>query len=295
MNARLGIALFGGFSRFTLTTLELLINAQQQPKVVVLAAYGPSHPDKSDGIEIRKRDAPAIASLCLSRNIPIAYYTQDTYQLARILEKLDVALCVLACYPKIFPINEFPSKLKFVNIHPSILPRFRGIDPIFWQLRAGEEQTGFTIHYVDSKIDGGKIIASEPVKFPTGARLSEIQVCVLRSAVGKLTELLADNPKRWPARDQDEHFASIQRAPCAEDLWVSTEMSAKTVFNFVRAVRGKYRPLMLKREAMNPTEIIDAVSYSDDTGKADYELTVTDTELLEVPFSNGTIWFAIAP
>ena len=294
MNARPAIALFGGFSRFTLTTLELLIAERLQPKVVVLAAYGPSQSGESDGIEIRRRDAPAISSLCLSRNIPIVYYTQDTYQLARVLEKFKITVCVLACYPKIFPVSEFTSKLTFVNIHPSILPRFRGIDPLFWQLRSGEEQTGFTIHHVDARIDSGRIIASEPVAFPAGARLGEIQACVLRSAVAKLTELLANDPEHWPACDQDEQFASIQRAPCAEDLWVSTAMSARTAFNFVRAVRGEYRPLMLNWPGNNSTEIVDAVSYSDDTDNAEFE-TPADTELLQVAFSNGTVCFAVAP
>ena len=116
MNARPAIALFGGFSRFTLTTLELLIAGRQQPKVIVLAAYGPSQSRERDDIEVRRRDAPAISSLCLNRNIPIVYYTQDSYQLARVLEKFKITVCVLACYPKVFPVNEFSSKLTFVNI-----------------------------------------------------------------------------------------------------------------------------------------------------------------------------------
>jgi phosphoribosylglycinamide formyltransferase-1 len=52
---------------------------------------------------------------------------------------------------------------KIVNIHPSLLPAFPGLDAIGQSLQAGVKQTGVTIHYVDEGMDTGKIIAQQPV------------------------------------------------------------------------------------------------------------------------------------
>lgn len=56
---------------------------------------------------------------------------------------------------------------KIVNIHPSLLPKFPGLDAIGQALRAGVKETGVTIHYVDAGMDTGPIIAQETVQITT--------------------------------------------------------------------------------------------------------------------------------
>lgn len=43
------------------------------------------------------------------------------------------------------------AKIDFINKHASVLPKFRGILPVFWALLAGEKEMGFTFHFVDEK------------------------------------------------------------------------------------------------------------------------------------------------
>ena len=69
----------------------------------------------------------------------------------------NTKLIILAGFMKILSPN-FVDKFKIVNIHPSLLPSFRGIDAIGQALDAGVKFTGCTVHWVDKGIDTGKII-----------------------------------------------------------------------------------------------------------------------------------------
>ena len=71
-------------------------------------------------------------------------------------------LIVLAGYaPQLSP--EILNLGKFINVHPSLLPSFKGKDAIQRAFYAGVKVSGVTIHYVTSELDGGKIIAQYPV------------------------------------------------------------------------------------------------------------------------------------
>ncbi|MEZ4833421.1 MAG: formyltransferase family protein [Caldilineaceae bacterium] len=56
----------------------------------------------------------------------------------------------------------------FLNLHPSLLPHYRGPDPIFWQLRDGVEPMGVTVHWMDVGVDTGDIAAQAPVALEDG-------------------------------------------------------------------------------------------------------------------------------
>jgi methionyl-tRNA formyltransferase len=81
------------------------------------------------------------------------------------LEKLDVDLCVTAAYGNYLP-KRFLSIPKFgtVNIHPSLLPKYRGAAPVQRCLENGDSETGVSVLYTVQKMDAGPIIAQEPYK-----------------------------------------------------------------------------------------------------------------------------------
>jgi phosphoribosylglycinamide formyltransferase 1 len=70
----------------------------------------------------------------------------------------DTKLVVLAGFMRLLS-NEFVSKFKVINVHPSLLPSFPGVNAIGQALNAGVKITGCTVHWVDEGIDTGKIIA----------------------------------------------------------------------------------------------------------------------------------------
>ena len=81
-------------------------------------------------------------------------------QILQILKKNKISLICLAGYMKIISSN-FIKKFgkKIINIHPSLLPKFRGLDTFTRVLKNKEKRTGCTVHYVNDKLDSGQVIA----------------------------------------------------------------------------------------------------------------------------------------
>ena len=83
-------------------------------------------------------------------------------KILKILKKNKITLICLAGYMKILSknfIKEFGKKI--INIHPSLLPKFKGLNTFSRILKSKEKKTGCTVHYVNEKLDGGNIIAQK--------------------------------------------------------------------------------------------------------------------------------------
>lgn len=84
--------------------------------------------------------------------------------LVRLLQEAGVELVVLAGFMRVLKtpmLTAFPHRI--INLHPSLLPKFPGLEAWAQALRAGEEVTGCTVHYVDAGIDSGEILAQREV------------------------------------------------------------------------------------------------------------------------------------
>ena len=84
--------------------------------------------------------------------------------LVQMLQDAHVELVVLAGFMRILKapmLEAFPKRI--INIHPSLLPKFPGLEAWKQALVAGERITGCSVHYVDASIDGGDIIAQREV------------------------------------------------------------------------------------------------------------------------------------
>jgi phosphoribosylglycinamide formyltransferase 1 len=86
-------------------------------------------------------------------------------QLVQMLHDAGVELVVLAGFMRVLHepmLNAFPRRI--INIHPSLLPKFPGLEAWKQALLAGETVTGCTVHYVDDRIDHGQILAQKEVR-----------------------------------------------------------------------------------------------------------------------------------
>ena len=93
---------------------------------------------------------------------------------ARLVELGVDVLLVCVCKNILLPGLLTTPNLRFVNIHPSLLPDYRGPTPTFWMLYHGEQQTGYTIHHMTPQVDRGAILAQGGV--PLDNRKSELQI-----------------------------------------------------------------------------------------------------------------------
>jgi phosphoribosylglycinamide formyltransferase 1 len=123
-------------------------------------------------------DAP-ILDIAREFSIPNAYLPpggfrtrlepQAEVELVRMLGDAGVELVALAGFMRVLKapmLNAFPRRI--VNIHPSLLPKFPGLEAWTQALEAGETLTGCTVHYVDEEIDHGDVIAQREVPILAG-------------------------------------------------------------------------------------------------------------------------------
>ncbi len=146
------------------------------------------------------RDALALER-ARAAGIPVATFSLDCHAdrverdlvMATWLEEHGVELVVLAGYMHLLTkpfLDRFPGRI--VNVHPSLLPQFRGRHAIDDALAAGVEETGVTVHLVDEGIDTGPVLAQEAVLVEPRATLEErihaVEHRLLPAVVGQLLE-----------------------------------------------------------------------------------------------------------
>ena len=97
-------------------------------------------------------------------------------RIVSILKEEKIDLVVLAGFMRIITpyfVKEY--KHRIVNIHPAVLPSFKGVDAIRRAYRYGCKVAGVTVHFVDEKVDHGPIIIQDAVKIEQGMSLGEVE------------------------------------------------------------------------------------------------------------------------
>ena len=95
--------------------------------------------------------------------VPHCYVNhKDEDQMIKLFEAWRVDLIVLAGYMRVIKNpSAFPAPM--INVHPSLLPKYKGLHAVEQAMEAGEEFTGCTVHYVNEELDGGEIILQKKV------------------------------------------------------------------------------------------------------------------------------------
>jgi phosphoribosylglycinamide formyltransferase-1 len=125
-------------------------------------------------IVISDVDDSGILSLARDFQVPALYVRPGRFRtklepeveedIVRLLLEANVEFVVLAGFMRIVKqplLNAFPRRI--INIHPSLLPKFPGLEAWKQALAAGEKVTGCTVHYVDAAVDAGEILGKEMV------------------------------------------------------------------------------------------------------------------------------------
>jgi len=170
--------IFFGTPEFAAIILEKLIQAELMPEAVIC------NPDKPTG---RKQIiTPPLVKVLAQKYGLTVYQPKDKTELLEIVKNLQPDLAVTAAFGMIFPkeILEIP-KYGFINVHPSLLPKYRGPTPIQTAILNGDKETGVSLFLIDEEMDHGPILAKRELEFP----ISNFQFPILSQ---KLAELGAD-------------------------------------------------------------------------------------------------------
>ncbi|MHB0877241.1 MAG: methionyl-tRNA formyltransferase [Anaerolineae bacterium] len=180
----------------------------------------------------------AVKEVLYDANLPL-YQPRDANSPAFVdlMRTLEPDVFVSMYFGKLFkaPLLAVP-KHGCVNIHNSLLPRYRGQAPSIWAVANGDTVTGQTMHYLDEGMDTGDIIAQkscpvtpEDTGHTVGAKLEDLGVELFQEA---FPLVLAGKASRLP---QDDSAATRCRSPRPSDMRIDWTKPAASVYDFVRA------------------------------------------------------------
>ncbi len=145
--------IFMGTPEFAVSFLETLHAGPHEVCLVV------TQPDKPKG-RGQKLAAPPVKEKALELGLPVAQPASlKTPEFHDLIRAQHADLLVVVAY-RILPDTLFPlTRFGAVNVHGSLLPKFRGAAPVQWAVATGEEETGVTVFQLDKEIDHGGILA----------------------------------------------------------------------------------------------------------------------------------------
>jgi len=160
---------FFGTGQLGVPVLNALIVNQAPVKLVVTA------PDRPAGRGLKIRYSP-LKQAAIDAHLPLLQPADvnDPYTIEHIRQhRADIGL-IIAYGQKLTPelIAAFPNGI--INLHASLLPKYRGAAPINWAIINGEETTGLTVMQIDERIDTGAILAQLPLAIEPTERADEL-------------------------------------------------------------------------------------------------------------------------
>ncbi len=249
---------FGMPGIFSRAPLVELINARVDIGAIIVPRPTQSQPATAPirllAPRARELDLPMLQPtepniIAIARDAGIPIYETHTLSHPHTLSTLTAlkpdAICV-ACFPQLLPqllLTNYPS----LNLHPSLLPAYRGPAPLFWIFHDGLENAGVTVHWMDAHADTGDIVAQERVALPNGIRYADAErVCSARAArllVDALRALQTGTLTRTP---QARTAAPRAPNPTPRDYLITAEWTARRAFNFIKGLEHGDSPIRIQ-------------------------------------------------
>src|SRR5690625_98808 len=173
LNLKVRLAIFASGTGTNYQAIDQAIkNGELDAEIVLLVCDQPS----AKVIEKAKQNQlPTFVFSAGDYSDKIAFETEIVSE----LKNRSVDFIVLAGYMRLIGptiLNHYPRRM--INIHPSLLPAFPGLDAVGQALDAGVKVSGVTIHYIDAGMDTGEIIAQEAVKVTPGMTKEDLQTTI---------------------------------------------------------------------------------------------------------------------
>ncbi|WP_419790522.1 methionyl-tRNA formyltransferase [Staphylococcus chromogenes] len=222
---------FMGTPDFSTSILEMLIESYEVVAVV-------TQPDRPVG---RKRTLtpPPVKKVAMAHDVPVYQPEKlsDSETLNTLLN-MEYDLIVTAAFGQLLPkaLLDHP-KYGAVNVHASLLPKYRGGAPIHQAIIDGESETGVTIMYMVERLDAGDMIAQQALPIEdqdnVGTMHDKLSALGTKLLSDTLPSILNGTNPRTAQDDTKASFASnIQR----EDEWIDWSQDARTIFNHIRGL-----------------------------------------------------------
>lgn len=256
--------IFMGTPEFSLPSLKRL-NEKENVVLVV------TKEDKPQGRGLSSKPSPVKV---LSKELGVPVYEPKTLKDESVVEKIssyDPDVIVVVAYGKFLPdsILKLP-RFDCINIHPSLLPKYRGAAPMNWALINGEKETGVSSMYMAKEMDAGDILLQKKIKIDEEDNLESIH--------DKLAELSAEVIDETIQKLKEEKLTPIKQDPCLvtfarilkkEDGKIDWDKDGRFIFNQIRGMNpwpGTYSYLDNKMVKILKTELVELDSEKAKSG-----------------------------
>jgi methionyl-tRNA formyltransferase len=221
---------FMGTPPFSVPSLEALAGHYE----VVGVVTQPDRPAKRG----RKLAASAVKRAALQMGLPVLQpKTLRSEEAVTLLRQLEPQVMVVAAYGQILrpPVLAIPPA-GVINVHPSLLPKYRGASPIAGALLAGEQETGVTIMLMDEGMDTGPILAQRNMEVDREDTTGTLEEKLARLGAELLAETLPDWLEgRIEARPQDDAGATYTKPISKEETVIDWSLPTSELWYRVRA------------------------------------------------------------
>ena len=208
------------------------------------------------------------------------------------LQQIKPTALLVACWP-----TRLPTKLLkwptwgALNVHPSLLPNYRGPVPLFWQRRAGLLQSGVTIHYMSQRLDAGDMLAQTVYPLPDGATGQKLDLLAAQQGGQLLNHVISGllNQRLTPqAQPPGGHYDSW---PSEDAFTIPTTWSARRAYNFMQAANEWQTPFTIGF-ANRSHQVIRATGFTS-SGTLDQPV-ITNDHHVAIPFTPGMLYAELA-
>ncbi len=229
MSIRDNKIIFWGTPQIAAQCLEHLINTGENVLGVV------TQPDKPVG---RKQilTSPPVKVIAEQAKIPVfqpkTLKNDDFYSK---INNLDAKICIIVAYGKIIPKKFIDLPAEFVNLHFSLLPKYRGAAPVQRAILDGLNETGITVQFLAEKLDCGDIILQKKVKIDINdTSRSLLNKCADLGApmLSKTIKMINDNTA--PRIVQNDTDATLAPKLSKEDGIIDWKKSAREIHDQIR-------------------------------------------------------------
>jgi methionyl-tRNA formyltransferase len=276
--------IFAGTPEFAAIHLQALLDSRHQ----LVAVY--TQPDRPAG-RGKKLKASPVKHLAISNDIPV-YQPKSLRDVEQqnILNNLNADLMVVVAYGLILPEQVLTApKYGCINVHASLLPRWRGAAPIQRAIEAGDRETGVTIMQMDAGLDTGDMLikaSCDITEDETAASLHNKLATIGTPALKQALNLIARQVCK-PEVQNDElscYAAKIDKAE-AEVNWIE---SAETIERKIRA----FNPFPIAFSTFNNdrVKIWKASASNKDSGAPAGTITGHDEDTIVVACGSGTLY-----
>jgi len=225
---------FFGSSEFAVPSLEAIFNRGDQIACVV------TQPDKKKGRGLKK----AQTAICLTaKALGIEVHQPEEVgegSSIELLKQTRADLFVVIAYGQILPeaILEIP-RIFPINLHASLLPKYRGAAPINWVLINGEKTTGLSVIKMVKKMDAGELILQKKTNILNSDDALTLEQRLSSEAAGVLLEALEKiETGQYRLSAQDEKKVTFAPRLDRDDGLINWEKSAKEVLDLIRGCMG---------------------------------------------------------